>query len=76
MELGSCLNGQGKIRSQQVGHGALFKPVPAQPPFASRIDQPRANQGLRHFEDLDAAPPDFPLIVVDLSQIQHLPLKM
>ena len=38
---------QRKILAEQIPHGALLEPQPMQPPFASRIDQPVAHQGLQ-----------------------------
>jgi hypothetical protein len=38
---------QRKIRAEQIAHGALLEPQPMQPPFAARVDQPVAHQGLQ-----------------------------
>src|ERR1700756_4279083 len=39
---------QGKIFIQQGPHRALLKPLPMQPPFAARINEPVADQGLQN----------------------------
>src|ERR1700719_5005043 len=39
---------QRKIFIQQISHRALFKPLPMQPPFAARINESIADQGLQN----------------------------
>jgi hypothetical protein len=39
---------QAKIFFQQIGHGAVLKPLSMQAPFAARINQPIGRQGLQH----------------------------
>ena len=41
--------GQARVGTQQIGQGALLKPVPMQPPFAARREQPVGDQ---HEQDL------------------------
>src|SRR5260370_23315943 len=44
----SVLFYQRKVFIQEISHRALLKPLPMQPPFAARIDQPIADQGLQN----------------------------
>src|SRR5208282_4363611 len=39
---------QRKIFIQQISHRALLKPLPMQPPFAARINESIADQGLQN----------------------------
>jgi hypothetical protein len=39
----SVLGGDSKVLAQQIAHCGLPEPLPMQPPFAARIDQPIAN---------------------------------
>lgn len=56
---------QGKIFTQQITHGALFKPLAMQTPFTAWSDKPVALQSFCT---------NRLLAVVDLTQLQHLPL--
>jgi len=40
--------GQGEVRAQQIGQGALFEPVPVKLPLAPRRDQPVGRQHLQY----------------------------
>ena len=40
--------GQGEVAAQQVGDGAVVKPMPVQPPLGAGVDQAIERQGLQH----------------------------
>ena len=39
---------QAEVLFQQIGHGAVLKPLSMQSPFAAGINQPIGRQGLQH----------------------------
>ncbi len=42
------VGGQAVIGPEQIGHRTLVEPFAVQTPFAARVDQPVAHQGLEH----------------------------
>ena len=39
---------QSEVRTQEIGHRAVAEPLPMQPPFATRSDQPVAGENLQN----------------------------
>src|SRR5271166_168301 len=63
---------QRKIFIQQISHRALLKPLPVQPPFASRINESIANQGLQNILPASSLPAVGQIPAPELIQPQLL----
>src|ERR1700730_6915258 len=57
---------------QQISHRALFKPLPMQPPFTSRIHESIANQGLQNMLPASSLPAIGQTLAPELIQAQLL----
>src|ERR1700674_1044998 len=57
---------------QQISHRALLKPLPVQPPFASRINESIANQGLQNMLPASSLPAIGQTLAPELIQAQLL----
>src|SRR6202011_464988 len=68
----SVLFYQRKIFIQQISHRALLKPLSMQPPFAARINESIANQGLQNMLPASSLPAIGQTLAPELIQAQLL----
>ena len=64
---------QAKILLQQIGHRAVLKPLPMQPPFTARINQPINRQRLQHMTPASSLPRIGQTLPPELIQLQLIP---
>ena len=64
---------QAEILLQQIGHRAVVKPLPMQPPFAARINQPIDRQRLQHMTPARALSPIRQPVAPKLIHLQLIP---
>src|SRR6476469_4512106 len=64
---------QPEVRPQQVGHGAVAKPIAMQLPLAARRDQAVRYQYLQHLIPSRTLPARWQTVGPEAVQLQHLP---